>query len=688
MFYPLTYRKQPLISFLLSIFPFFFFYYYSTHWNTVVVVVVVTFSSLSLWIPTEEKQGSVLPIRLSLYDQCCRSTHSESLPSSSFASGKMGNDQSSAAGGATMAASTKPATKPVEETTSINGKDEHPAKTATKAVRELKMKSDDSKDPLQDANTNQSTEKHIAKQPNKPSPLTEKSSVAASATTRSRPVPSSSSSSSSSQRQQVVEPPPKKPAHKVGKANPARDAFVFLGFLGFVFFVSFMMGDVGDPTKTKKLNPDGTERKTAPTVIDLRRAHLWLSGELLQKQKESLPLDKYGEIAPRVDCDVFVAPSTLPNAGWGVLAGTNYKRGQEIVLKQGGLGWKGDHPSLTSPSMYSVLLKPHPILHNIEWKVNGEIDGGQSQPPKLVATEDISPGQEFFLKPDDSFYYTNAENDHDHPFALPHRYFHRTPTGVHFERADDIIMKFRQMYQLWHTAKIEKKRFNDLDKALIVLRQAVGLYDKTTSHLLPIKTKDFLLLYSNKQSSAFQSLKNYTHESLGTWGYCWSDVEMNANGYQVLSKDYVRKGDRVAHVPLYIIPWNNTDNAETSEAPTCDADSDSGNSCFDSDDDTVKTKHDTLSALPSNDCVTIEQLDLAVCPINPIIQTTTDPSTANVEYKFSIRGSSGGNIDSNKLLAGNDRDILLDEHVFSMSWEVKALKEIEKGEKVNDVILV
>ena len=605
----------------------------------------------------------------------------------------MGNDQSSAAGGATKTASRKPVMNPVSETasrsgnstTSDNGKEEQPPKTATTADRTLKTKSDVSKDPPQDANTNHSTEKNIAKQPNKPSTLTEKSSIAVAATSTTSP----SSSSSSSPRQPVVEPPPKKPAHKVGKANPARDAFLFVGFLGFVFFVSFMMGDVGDPTKTKKLNPDGTERKTAPTVVELRRAHLWLSGELLQKQKESLPLDKYGEIAPRVDCDVFVAPSTLPNAGWGVLAGTNYKRGQEIVLKQGGLGWKGDHPSLKAPSMYSLLLKPHPILHNVEWKVTREIDGGQPQRASLVATEDISPGQEFFLKPDDSIYSTNAGNDDEHPFVLPRHYFHRTPTSVHFERADDIIMKFRQMYQLWHTAKIEKKRFNDIDKALIVLRQAVGLYDKTTSHLLPIKTKDFLLLYSNKQSSALQSLKNYTHESLGTWGYCWSDVEMNANDHQVLSKDYVRKGDRVAHVPLYVIPLNKTDNAKIRQAPTCDADlgSDSGDSCVDIDDATVKTKHGTSSSLPSSNCITIEQLDLAVCPINPIIQTTTDPSTANVEYKFSIRGSSGGNIDSNKLLAGDDSAILLDDHVFSMSWEVIALKEMEKGEKVNDLIL-
>mmetsp|Transcript_36708 Transcript_36708/g.88724 ORF Transcript_36708/g.88724 Transcript_36708/m.88724 type:complete len:614 (-) Transcript_36708:6981-8822(-) len=598
----------------------------------------------------------------------------------------MGNDQSSPAGGAKAA--TQTAVKPVAETTSgksaisNDSKEEQPVKTATTAVS--KTKTDDAKDPRQEANTtNQSTEKHKAKQPNKPSSPTEKSSVVASSTTRPRAVPSSSS------RQPVVAQPPKKPAHKVGKANPARDAFLFVGFLGFIFLISFMMGDVGDPTKSKKFNPDGTERKAAPTVVDLRRAHLWLSGELLQKQKESLPLDKYGEIAPRMDCDVFVAPSTLPNAGWGVLAGTNYKTGQEIVFTHGELSLKGV-PSLAYPSTYSILLKPHPILHNVEWKIAGEGGAGQSQTPSLVATRDISPGEEFFLKPDDSIYSTNADDNDDHRFVLPRHYFQRTPTSVNFERADDILMRFRQKYQLWHTAKIEKKRFDDIDKALVVLRQAVGLYDKTTSRLLPIKTTDFLLLYSNKQSSAFQSLKNYTHESLGTWGYCWSDIEMNTiDHHQVLSKDFVRKGDRVAHVPLYIVPWNSdNNNVEKRQTPTCDADSDSDSddSCANIDDATTKSKDDTLSLLPSNDCLTIEHLDVAVCPINPIVQTTTDPSIANVEYKFSVRGSTGGNIGANILLAGNDRDILLDDHVFSMSWEVIALKEMEKGEKM--VVLI
>jgi hypothetical protein len=62
---------------------------------------------------------------------------------------------------------------------------------------------------------------------------------------------------------------------------------------------------------------------------------------------------------------------------------------------------------------------------------------------------------------------------------------------------------------------------------------------------------------------------------------------------------------------------------------------------------------------------------------------TSDPSAANVEYRFSSRGASGVNINSNDLLAGNDREILLNDHSLSLSWEVIALKEMDEGEKVS-----
>ena len=53
--------------------------------------------------------------------------------------------------------------------------------------------------------------------------------------------PNAKASAATTQRRPAAVPPPrpqpKNPA-KVGKADPVRDMFLFLGFLGFMFFIS------------------------------------------------------------------------------------------------------------------------------------------------------------------------------------------------------------------------------------------------------------------------------------------------------------------------------------------------------------------------------------------------------------------------------------------------------------------
>lgn len=100
----------------------------------------------------------------------------------------------------------------------------------------------------------------------------------------------------------------------VGKADPVRDMGIFAGFIGFMLLVSYMYQDVGRP------NPDN--KSSLGKLQSMKKS----MNEAL-KQAASL----HPRIEPRLDCDLFLAPSAIPNGGISVFAGKDYSKGEEIV---------------------------------------------------------------------------------------------------------------------------------------------------------------------------------------------------------------------------------------------------------------------------------------------------------------------------------------------------------------------
>ena len=101
----------------------------------------------------------------------------------------------------------------------------------------------------------------------------------------------------------------------VGKANLKRDIPIFLGVFGFLAMLAYMLSDVGkvDDSKGKKMS-----------IRDLQ--------ELLMKNLEET---RARELARKrtIECDLFLATSSIPGAGLGIFAGKHFQEGDEVVSK-------------------------------------------------------------------------------------------------------------------------------------------------------------------------------------------------------------------------------------------------------------------------------------------------------------------------------------------------------------------
>lgn len=100
---------------------------------------------------------------------------------------------------------------------------------------------------------------------------------------------------------------------KVGKANPKRDIPIFLGIIGFLMLQAYWWSDVGKPNDKK-------DKKK--TLRDMQQA--------LKKQLEE---SRARELARKrtIECDLFLAASSIPGAGLGIFAGKRFEAGDEVV---------------------------------------------------------------------------------------------------------------------------------------------------------------------------------------------------------------------------------------------------------------------------------------------------------------------------------------------------------------------
>lgn len=104
---------------------------------------------------------------------------------------------------------------------------------------------------------------------------------------------------------------------KVGKANPARDIPIFLGLVGFLFLVAYSFSGIG-----------GTKEKEKKKSIRQMQDDLRKQFEVVQAREKAKKRT--------MECELFLAHSSVPGAGLGVFAGKRFEVGDAVVsLKEG-----------------------------------------------------------------------------------------------------------------------------------------------------------------------------------------------------------------------------------------------------------------------------------------------------------------------------------------------------------------
>lgn len=108
------------------------------------------------------------------------------------------------------------------------------------------------------------------------------------------------------------QPPPVKNPAKVGKANPVRDIPIFLGIVGFLFLLAWAFSGIGGAKEIEK-------KKSVKQIQNDLRTHFEAAQALENARKRIM------------ECDLFLAPSSIPGAKLGLFAGKRYEVGDEVV---------------------------------------------------------------------------------------------------------------------------------------------------------------------------------------------------------------------------------------------------------------------------------------------------------------------------------------------------------------------
>jgi hypothetical protein len=200
------------------------------------------------------------------------------------------------------------------------------------------------------------------------------------------------------------EVPPKRNATKFGKANLARDIPIFVVIISLLFGASIMLGG----TSTEPLGLDGKKERLEGLKERLEEAL-------------SLKIERYNNRA--VDCNLFLADSTIPGAGLSLFSGRQFFASDTVL--ESSLAFKLLNKS-TDLVDYGLILKHHPVFANLNggiWKESG------NRSIVLTASKEILPGQELFL----SF--------EDHPAStFQSQLFMNIPRPEHYDLADAILM--------------------------------------------------------------------------------------------------------------------------------------------------------------------------------------------------------------------------------------------------------
>jgi len=99
---------------------------------------------------------------------------------------------------------------------------------------------------------------------------------------------------------------------KVGKADPMRDIPIFLGLVGLLFLIAYSMSGIGGTKEMQK-------KKSVRQLQDDLRKQFEIAQAREKARKRTM------------ECDLFLATSSVPGTGLGVFAGKRFEIGDEVV---------------------------------------------------------------------------------------------------------------------------------------------------------------------------------------------------------------------------------------------------------------------------------------------------------------------------------------------------------------------
>jgi hypothetical protein len=106
---------------------------------------------------------------------------------------------------------------------------------------------------------------------------------------------------------------------KFGKANPTRDAMIFIGIISFLLIISYSFDDIG-----RNLDENGEKKE--------KKLGTYARIKAIQKEyKHQIKASVSGRLDRRDDCSLFLGRSSMPGTGLGVFAGKNFSQGDFVV---------------------------------------------------------------------------------------------------------------------------------------------------------------------------------------------------------------------------------------------------------------------------------------------------------------------------------------------------------------------
>jgi len=344
----------------------------------------------------------------------------------------------------------------------------------------------------------------------------------------------------------------------------------------------------------------------------------------LQKSMESVMIEAVETNRRKDSCDLFFAKGSIPETGLGVFAGRRYIKGEVIYQTTFTTPLERHDGSTEDVSPLAWLIKFHPTLSNVE---NDHMVGGAMQ---LRTTRAVKPGDELFLPYD------------QHPLHLlslhDSTFFNNIPLASDYDMAEliqnDIGFHARRM-EVAHNRRVQDAITLNTGYLYSLGAVITRHYAPNVAKLLPASRTE--LLARKDQPIRLGLLGNKTLSDLQIVGSCLGDAKLQESRDSVtvvVATRTVQKGEKLQVVPVHVFRG-------------------------------AKSTY--------TNCISSSERKLTVCPLTDVaIASMGSPDVANVALRWTKNQELGNFVtgDMAEATAG------------SLSFDLFALKQIEKGDKV------